>query len=302
MKKKGSVIGIILVLAAGLLWGFSGFFVNHLKVRGVESAQISVMRLGFTFIMMALWALIFKRDVFVTKKRCVKYFIGGGLGMVGSSIFYFYAILMTSMSVAAVLMYTAPIIVVVLSIFVFREHLTLLKSVCCIASFLGAGLVSGILSGVGNVSVPGLLFGCAAGFSYACYSIFSSLALMRGAKPLSITVYSFGFAALAMLPFGQLPSLIEKIAKDPVIVLLALAQAVVSCLAPYVLYTIGLKYTDASNASIMSTVELVAATVIGFFAFGEAVSMPAVIGIVLVIGSVVMLNVKIPEIKRKAKN
>lgn len=294
MKKKGQLTGIILVLAAGILWGFSGFFVNHLKPRGVESAQISIMRLGFTFILMASWALIFKRDVFVTKKRCVKYFIGGGLGMVGSSLFYFYAILMTSMSVAAVLMYTAPIIVVVLSIFVFREHLTLLKSVCCIASFIGAALVSGIIGGVGNVSVPGLLFGCAAGFSYACYSVFSSLALMRGAKPLSVTVYAFGFATLAMIPFGQIPSLVQKIAADPVIVLLALGQALVSCLAPYVLYTIGLKYTDASNASIMSTVELVAATVIGFLAFGELVSIPAIIGIVLVIGSVVMLNVKLP--------
>ncbi|MBR5515981.1 MAG: EamA family transporter [Clostridia bacterium] len=299
MKKKGSFLGIILVLAAGVLWGFSGFFVNKLEPRGVASAQISVMRLGFTFIMMSVWALIFKRDAFVTKKRCVKYFIGGGLGMVGSSIFYFYAILMTSMSVAAVLMYTAPIIVVVLSIFVFREHLTFLKSVCCIASFAGAALVSGIIGGVGNVSVPGLLFGCAAGFSYACYSVFSSLALMRGAKPISVTVYAFGFATLAMLPFGQIPSLIQKITADPTIVLLALGQAIVSCLAPYVLYTIGLKYTDASNASIMSTVELVAATLIGLLAFGQTVSVPAIIGIVLVIGSVVMLNVKLPERSKK---
>lgn len=298
MKKKSSALGIILVLAAGILWGFSGFFVNHLEPRGVESSQISVMRLGFTFILMAVWALIFRREVFVTRKRCIKYFVGGGLGMVGSSIFYFYAILMTSMSVAAVLMYTAPIIVVVLSIFVFREHLTALKSVCCIASFAGAALVSGILGGVGNVSVPGLLFGCAAGFSYACYSIFSSLALMRGAKPLSVTVYAFGFATLAILPFGQLPSLIGKIAQDPMIVVIALGQAVVSCLAPYVLYTIGLKYTDASNASIMSTVELVAATIIGRLAFGQRVSVPAIAGIVLVIGSVVMLNVKLPERKK----
>jgi len=297
MKRKTSVLGIILVLAAGILWGFSGFFVNKLEPRGVESSQISVMRLGFTFIIMAMWALVFKRDVFVTKKRCIKYFIGGGLGMVGSSLFYFYAILMTSMSVAAVLMYTAPIIVVVLSIFIFREHLTVLKSVCCIASVSGAALVSGIIGGVGNVNVPGLLLGCAAGFSYACYSIFSSLALMRGAKPLSVTVYAFGFATLTMLPFGQIPSLVSKISADPMIVVIALGQALVSCLAPYVLYTIGLKYTDASNASIMSTVELVAATVIGFVAFDETISIAAIIGIVLVIGSVVMLNVKLPHKK-----
>ena len=118
---------------------------------------------------------------------------------------------------------------------------------------------------------------------------------MRGAKPLSVTVYAFGFAAVTMIPFGNIPSLVGKIAADPVIALIALAQALVSCLAPYVLYTIGLKFTDASNASIMSTVELVAATVIGFVAFGEAVSLYAIVGIVLVIGSVVMLNVKIPH-------
>lgn len=296
MKKKNTFLGIVLILAAGVLWGFSGFFVNHLKPRGVTSPQIGVMRLGFTFIIMVLWALIFKRDVFKAPKRAYKYFAGAGaLGMVGSTVFYFYSIEMTSMAVAAVLMYTAPIIVVVLSIFVFREHLTLLKSICCIASFLGAALVSGIVGGIGNLSVAGILFGCAAGFSYALYSVFSSIALMRGAKPLSVTVYAFGFATLAMLPFGNVPSLIGKISADPTIVLIALAQAFVSCLAPYVLYTIGLKFTDASNASIMSTVELVAATVIGFLAFGETVEIPAIIGIVLVIGSVVMLNVKLPH-------
>ena len=296
MKKKNSALGIILVLAAGILWGFSGFFVNHLKPLGVTSPQIGVMRLGFTFILMLLWTALFRRDTFAAPKRCYKYFAGAGaLGMVGSTVFYFYAIEMTSMAVAAVLMYTAPIIVVVLSIFIFREHLTLLKSVCCIASFLGAALVSGIIGGVGNISVSGLLFGCAAGFSYALYSVFSSLALMRGAKPLSVTVYAFGFAALAMLPFGNLPGLVGKIAENPVILLIALGQALVSCLAPYVLYTIGLKFTDASNASIMSTVELVAATVIGFVAFDETVGVFGIIGIVLVIGSVVMLNVKIPH-------
>ncbi len=296
MKKKNSTLGIILVLLAGILWGFSGFFVNHLKPRGVTSPQIGIMRLGFTFIIILMWTLIFKRDVLKAPKRCYKYFAGAGaLGMVGSTIFYFYAIEMTSMAVAAVLMYTAPIIVVVLSIFIFREHLTLLKSTCCIASFLGAALVSGIVGGIGNISIPGLLWGCAAGFSYALYSIFSSLALSRGAKPLSVTTYAFGFATFAMIPFGNIPSLIEKISNDPVIPLIALAQALVSCLAPYVLYTIGLKFTNASNASIMSTVELVAATVIGRVAFGELVSIPAAIGIVLVIGSVVMLNVKIPH-------
>jgi len=296
MKKKNSALGIILVLAAGILWGFSGFFVNHLKPRGVTSPQIGIMRLGFTFILMLLYVVIFKRDVLIAPKRCYKYFAGAGaLGMVGSTVFYFYAIEMTSMAVAAVLMYTAPIIVVVLSIFIFREHLTFLKSVCCIASFAGAALVSGIIGGVGDISVPGLLLGCAAGFSYALYSVFSSLALARRAKPLSVTVYAFGFATLAMVPFGNIPSLAGKIAADPTIVLISLAQALVSCLAPYVLYTIGLKFTNASNASIMSTVELVAATVIGFFAFGETVSIYAIIGIVLVIGSVVMLNVRLPH-------
>ncbi len=296
MNKKNSALGIILVLAAGILWGFSGFFVNLLKPRGVTSPQIGIMRLGFTFILMLTWTLIFKRENLVAPKRCYKYFAGAGaLGMVGSTVFYFYSIEMTSMAVAAVLMYTAPIIVVVLSIFIFREHLTLLKSVCCIASFLGAGLVSGIVGGVGNISVPGLLLGCAAGFSYALYSVFSSLALMRGAKPLSITVYAFGAATVAMIPFGNIPSLVEKIAADPTIVLISLCQALVSCLLPYVLYTIGLKFTNASNASIMSTIELVAATVIGFVAFNEIVSIPAMIGIVLVIGSVVMLNVRLPH-------
>ncbi len=300
---KKTLLGIMLVLGAGFLWGHTGFFVKNLEAFGVSSVEITVMRLGFTCIMMLAFMLVFNRDVFIIRRKNIKYYIGAGaVGMVGSSLFYFYSISMTSLSVAAVLMYTSPIIVVVLSIFVFRQHLTVLRTICCIASFVGAALVSGILSGVGNVSIPGILFGCAAGFSYALYSVFSSLALLRGSKPLSITVYAFCFAFLAVLPFSNLPALFSKIAEQPKILVYALLQAVLTCLAPYVLYTIGLKYTDAANASIMSTIELVVATLVGLIYFGQGVDLPAVCGIALVISSVVLLNVKLPASKKRKGN
>ena len=78
----------------------------------------------------------------------------------------------------------------------------------------------------------------------------------------------------------------------------AVLFALVSCVLPYVFYTLGLKYISASTASIIATVEPVVATVIGAWYFGEELGVPfGYIGVGLVFLSVVLINIKIPNTK-----
>jgi len=296
VKNKSLFFGIILVLAAGTLFGNSGIFVNILADRGVSEMGISVMRLTFTFLLMFLYLLFFNRGAFRIKKFDLLYFIFTGMiGMVGSSLFYFYSIRLTSMSVAAVLMYTSPTIVVILSLFILREKLTWRKCLCCLLSFIGTALVSGLFSGEIKSSLLGVILGLLAGTSYALYSIFSGAAIANGCKPLTVSFYSFMFASMTMNAVlaisGGYPSLIGTIKADPLIILIAVGQSLTTCLLPYVVYTIGIRYAGASNASIMSTVEVVVASIMGLIVYKQIIPLDGIIGIVLVIASVVVLNI-----------
>ena len=296
MKLFKRIRGVLFILAAGVLWGHTGLFVHVLSGRGVSEMSISMMRLVFTFILMSIAILVFDRSLFKVKLRVLPYFIlTGVIGMVGSSLFYFYSIELTSMSVAAVLMYTSPTIVMLLSLIVFRDKLTWRRAICCVIGFLGAALSTGVLTGNSNYSLLGIMFGALAGFSYALYSVGSALAMRHGCNTITISLYSFAFAAATIMIVGDVPALVANVASDPVIIPISIAQSVFTCLLPYVLYTLGIMHTGPSNASIMSTIELVVASLLGLFVFGETIMPSGYVGIVLVITSIVLLNINLPH-------
>ena len=71
-----------------------------------------------------------------------------------------------------------------------------------------------------------------------------------------------------------------------------LGIAVVTAVAPYLLYTLGLKNTPASKAAIMATIEPLVATVLGIVVFSEPLTLAAAAGIVLILAAIVLLNAR----------
>ena len=70
------------------------------------------------------------------------------------------------------------------------------------------------------------------------------------------------------------------------------AAALISAVIPYLSYTQGLKTVEAGKASIIATVEPVVATLVGIVLYREGLSLLAALGIVLVLGAIVLLNIK----------
>ncbi len=104
-----------------------------------------------------LFLLIFDRKLFVIRLKDLWCFLGTGIcSIVFFNFCYFKAITMTSLSVAAILLYTAPAIVMVLSYFLFKEKLTKRKLLALAMTFAGCVLVTGILTEKGSVSFGGL--------------------------------------------------------------------------------------------------------------------------------------------------
>ena len=113
-----------LILLAGILWGSMGLFVRTLNSLGLASMGIVSLRAIVTAISMLVFLLIFDRSRLHIRLRDLWCFLGTGiLSIIFFNYCYFSAIMLTSMSVAAVLLYTAPAIVMILSFFLFGENL-----------------------------------------------------------------------------------------------------------------------------------------------------------------------------------
>lgn len=195
-----------------------------------------------------------------------------------------------TLSAAAILLYTSPVFVILISAAVFRDRITGRKILAMLLAFAGCCLVSGIAGGNMKISTVGLLYGLGSGIGYALYSIFGKLAMQRGYSSITVNLYS---CALAALGSGLIWGFSEPVAitfSSAPMALFCLCAGIVTCFLPYLLYTFGLSKIDAGRASIIVSVEPVVATLVGIAAFGESMDVWAAAGIILVLSGIVICS------------
>lgn len=289
VKKFASV----LILMAGILWGSMGLFVRKLNALGLVSMEIVALRAVVTAAAVFLFLLFYNRKLLIIRWKDIWCFLGTGImSIVFFNFCYFKAIMLTSLSVAAVLLYTAPAMVMIFSYFLFGEKFTKRKLVSLVMTFAGCVLVTGILTDAGFISAAGILVGLGAGLGYALYSIFSRYALERGYHSLSITFYTFLFAAAGSLFFTDFRHVAAVAGKSGGMILFCLAFGIVCTVVPYLTYTLGLRYVENGKASIIASVEPVTATVLGVLVFHEKLTVIEILGIVLVLLALVICREK----------
>lgn len=281
-----------LVILAGCCWATLGVFVRHLNEMGLQSMEIVEARSVLTTIAMFAFLGVFRHDLLKVKAKDLWCFAGGGvISVILFNFCYFQTIQRASLSTAAILLYTSPIFVLLLSVPLFGEKLTRKKLICLVMAFIGCALASGVTMGGMTLSPETLLFGLGSGFGYGLYSIFSRFALQRGYHPITITSYIFLFAALGGIPltkFGEIAAVVSQ----PQHLLYLLIYTFVTTIVPYISYTTGLRYVENGVAAVLACIEPVMATIFGIFFFSELPSFTGWVGIVLVLIVLVILNLQ----------
>ena len=279
----------IFIIAAGLLWGIIGVFSRMLGGIGWNPMQVTEARCMVAGAALILYLLITDRGKLKINWKDLWMFLGTGIcSLVFFNICSFYTIAHTTMAVASMLLYTAPCMVMLMAALFFKERLTAGKLLSVAVAILGCVLITD-LSGA-SLSPWLVLTGLGAGFGYALYSIFSVPALKKY-SPITITVYTFIVAGLALLPIAK-PWEMASAIQTPQAVWGVLGLGILSTLAPYLLYTKGLQYTEAGRASVMAFSEPLCATLAGIIVFGESLSLKNGIGILCIFLSIVLINVK----------
>lgn len=292
-EKEGSKKGVLYVLLSGVLWGTISLFVRRLNALGLDSMQAVFIRVLLSAVIVLVLVLVKDRRLLRIRLRDIWCFFGTGVCSV--LLFYtcyFYTIAHASAAAAAVLLYTSPIFVTLLSRLLFREKLTAKKLVACVLAVLGCALVSGIFSGGAHgLTLMTLGTGLLSGFGYALYSIFGRYAVDRGYHSLTINAWTFLIASVCLAPFVDYGAIGGALAADPLdTVLYSLGLAVVVTVIPYLLYTAGLERISSSRAAILASLEPVVACLVSVTVFGEPLSLLGVLGVLLVLGAVLLLN------------
>ena len=291
MKKGNAVFGTVLVLLAAACWSVIGLFVRALWAAELGVWEITLIRMGIGLLAMAVYLLLFHRELLRVRLRDLWCFAGAGiLSLLCMNFCYNQAVQVTSLALAGTLLYTAPTFVMLMSLAFFHERMTKRKLLCLLLAFGGCALVSGVARGRLALTPAALLLGLGSGLSYALYSIFSRFALDRGCNSWTITFYSFVFCTLGCAVFARPAAISGAVAARPSLLLPMALLGLVTGFAAFVLYTNGLRFLETGRASVVASLELVFGALVGLIAYGERVGVDALAGIVLILAAVAILS------------
>ena len=283
-------MGILFIIIAAVFWGLIGLFTRPLLNMDFTPMQLSAARALVGAVCAVIYCLVKNPGLLKIRLKDMWIFIGTGLvSFTFMNIFYYMTQKLCSLSTAAVLLYTSPIFVMILSALFFKEKITALKIFALILAAAGCALVSGI--GAADFTLTGFLAGIGSGLAYALYSIFSRFGLKRY-DSVTITAYTFIVAAAVTVPVCNPVKVSELIVQNPKSLLLMLGLGTIAAFVPFLCYTKGLETIATGKAAIIVTMEPVVASLLGIFAFKEALSPSGFAGILLVLGAVFILNLE----------
>ena len=292
MKSSNGMIWSTSVVLAGSLWGLMGLFSRRMVAIGFSSFGVILVRCGVGAFFFGLAVLITDPKKFHVKLKDFWVFLGCGvLSLLFFNACYFQAINLMSLSTAAILLYTAPSFVIIMSAVVLRENITLRKVIALILAFVGCCLTSGIIgSDIYNNNPISLLYGLGAGFGYALYSIFGKVALKKGYSTITINFYACVLAAVGSgLVWGVRRPFLLAVSSS-YNVMFCIVLGFVTFFLPYLLYTLGLGHMDAGKASILASSEPIVATIVGVLFFREVPTVWSALGILVALVAIILLN------------
>ena len=282
-------LSLFYIALSGILWGTSVIFFNLLTPFGFSSLDLTFLRALVAAIVMVIYAFIADRSLFKISIKELVLFALSGVSVFGTASCYFTSMSLTSASTAVVLMYTAPIFVMIYSVMFLSEKMTKTKCVCVILMILGCTFVSGILNGF-KFNISGILIGIVSGISYSLHNILTRIEMMKQYNSTKASLYAFIFFAISSFFVSDCQNTFFVAAKNPVVITLAIFMGICTSFLPYFFYTKALKVIPAGTATSLGIIEPMSATLFSVFIFGEILSFMSVIGIGLILISVFVLS------------
>ncbi|WP_054180348.1 DMT family transporter [Trabulsiella odontotermitis] len=279
----------LLAMASGICWGTSGLVMRYLSAYGFDAVEIGALRLLVAAGVMSAIALRRPAGMRISLRQLPWLAAMGAGCLFLFSLCYVLSVQEVSLSLTAVLIYTSPAIVMLLSVVIFNEPLTRHKLLALALTFCGCSLAAGLFPATLHYSWRGIGFALLAALLYALYAVLAKIQTQRG-DALTVTAWSLVFGAAAAVMAVNIPHGLGILRAGPGALLWVAVIGILNTAVPYLLYTRAVSLGEASKAAMMASVEPVVATLLGMAVFHETPGVWACLGILLVISGLLVMN------------
>ena len=282
--------GIALAVITAVMWGIMGIFVRDLSQYQFTSLEISFFRCALAGAAYFLFLLFTNPGVLkIDLKGIVICLVYGAVAYSISFVSYSVAVSRIPVGVATVLMFMSPIWVAILGRFLFREKLQKSKVVTIFICLAGAVLVAD-LTGSGDLKLDGIgiLAGIINGVGVALQILLPKY-FAKDYERDTLLVYGFLGAALILMSGMDFHAVSAHMGNTPIGELLwnLFGIGILCTMVANVACVKSTQYVEATTTSILSALEVVVGTLVGFVVFHEHLTLLQMAGaVIIVLGAV----------------
>lgn len=270
----------LMLIASMTIFGTLGIFVRNIPV---SSGELALYRAVLAALLIAVFLLLTKQRIpFANIKKEVPLLLASGVAMGINWILLFEAYKYTTVSVATLSYYFAPVIVTVVCPVLFKEKLTGKQIICFIMSTLGLVLITGIGDiGSGNDFV-GILFGLGAAVFYATVILLNKF--IKNVKGIHRTFLQFLSAIVILVPYVIMTSGVTLGNLNGIGWVNLLIVGLIHTGVTYCMYFSSLEELPGQKAAILSYIDPLVAVMISVTILGESMTLWQMIGGILILG------------------
>ncbi len=262
------------------IWGTLGPFTRQIAI---SSGELALYRALMAALLLGGYLLIRREKVDMKAiRREILLLVLSGVAMGLNWVLLFEAYKYTTISLATLSYYFAPVIVTALCPLLFREKLTKKQILCFVMSTIGLILIIGVGGGGQGTDGVGILYGLGAAALYATVILMNKS--IQGVTGIHRTLMQFIGAILILIPYVTFTDGVNLQALDGTGWLYLMVVGLVHTGLNYCLYFSSLKELRGQSVAILSYIDPLVAVLISFFVLGESMTVPQVIGGALILG------------------
>lgn len=280
---KESFSGYGEIIIAAVLWGLAGIFAK--QIHGMSAQSIIFYRVVLAFVIFFVFIVISGNLKMVELKDKKIYLIIFGILQAMTMLTFFISLLESSVSVAVLLLYTAPVYITILSPWLLKEKSTKKGIIALVLSILGILFIVDPQKLDLQHYSNGILAGIASGIIYA-FQIITSKYSSTTYSGYSQAFWSFPIAILILLPFGTAP--FDVVHENlGYLILLSIFPTILAVS----LYFNGLKKVKTQSASILGLIEPLSAVILAVLILGEHISTFEITGGALILAGAALVTI-----------
>lgn len=281
----------VLIGLSMAIFGTIGLF-----VRGIDlpSSETALFRAVLAVLAIGLFLLATgQRLHFKDMGKELLLLAASGIAMGFNWILLFEAYKYTTISMATLSYYAAPILITLASTFIFREPLTRVKTLCFIMSTAGILLITlkgsdaadtssaGVMSGMGTDHI-GILFGLGAAVLYASVVLLNKL--IRNVDGIQRTFLQFVAAVVTLSPYVMLTGGIHLGGLNRNGWILLLIVGLLHTGVAYCMYFSSLQHVPGQEAAVLSYIDPLLAVILSVLVLHEPMNGWQLLGGAMILG------------------